>query len=120
MSKTETYITAIRKQVKADHNGQVPKHLELTIRNYANALEMRDVYRKVVIAQPYIVESGSMGQPVTKQNPLCSLLYQQEVLCLNYAKALGGTSAKAAVKIEPADKVEDNDPMKALYSEAKK
>lgn len=120
MSKAETYIAAIRKQVKADHNGHVPKHLDLTIRNYANALEMRDVYRKVVMAQPFLVESGSMGQPVTKQNPLCSLLYQQEVLCLNYAKALGGTSAKAAVKMESVEKMEDNDPMKALYTEAKK
>lgn len=115
MAKAKTYITSIRKQVEADHNGQVPKHLELTIRNYAYALEMRDTYREVVINKPFIVESGSMGQPVTKQNPLCSLLYQQEVLCLNYAKALGGTSAKAAMKTEPTDSIADNDPMAAYY-----
>ena len=36
----------------------------------------------------------------TKQHPLCALLYQQEILCLNYAKALGGTAAKAAQKPE--------------------
>jgi hypothetical protein len=34
------------------------------------------------------------------QHPLCGLLYQQEMLCLSYAKALGGTSAKQAVKAE--------------------
>jgi hypothetical protein len=37
---------------------------------------------------------------VTRQHPLCGLLYQQEMLCLSYAKALGGTAAKAAAKPE--------------------
>ena len=44
-----------------------------------------------------------MGQMTTKQHPLCGLLYQQEMLCLSYAKALGGTAAKAAAKPESAD-----------------
>lgn len=115
MAKAKTYLTKIRKQVMADHNGKVPQHLELTINNYAQTLELRDTYREVVMAKPIVVESGSMGQPVTKQNPLCSLLYQQEVLCLNYAKALGGTSAKAAMKTEPTDSISDDDPMAAYY-----
>ena len=42
MAKTQTYINDITAQVKADHNGKVPDHLRLTIRNYAAALEMRD------------------------------------------------------------------------------
>ena len=45
---------------------------------------------------------GSSGQMTSKQHPLCGLLYQQEMLCLSYAKALGGTAAKAAAK--PEDK----------------
>lgn len=118
MAKASTYIQSIRAQVKADYNGKVPMHLDLTIRNYALALEMRDKYREVVMDKPFIVESGSMGQAVTKQNPLCSLLYQQEVLCLNYAKALGGTSAKAAMKIEPVDNVQEDDPMAKMMKEA--
>lgn len=114
--KSKTYITDIRAQVKADHGGDVPKHLELTIRNYAKALEMRDVYRaKVLEDGAMITEVGSMGQETRKQHPLCAQLYQQELLCLNYAKALGGTSAKAAVKTEPTDKVDDNDPMANYY-----
>ena len=43
-----------------------------------------------------------MGQQSTKQHPLCGILYQQEMLCLSYAKALGGTAAKAAAKVDNA------------------
>ena len=103
MAKAATYIKDIRAQVKADHGGKVPDHLNLTIRNYANALEIRDRYReKIILEGETIVEVGSQGQMVTRQHPLCGLLYQQEMLCLSYAKALGGTSAKAAAK--PEDK----------------
>ena len=119
MAKKQTYIDMIREQVKADHNGSVPKHLELTIRNYATALELRDVYREKVMEKPTITEQGSMGNKVTKQHPLCGLLYQQELLCLNYAKALGGTAAKAAAKTEPVDNVSDDDPMADYYKNKK-
>ena len=104
MAKANTYIKSIRAQVKADHNGEVPEHLDLTIRNYARALELRDCYADRIEEDGCVInEVGSMGQPITKQHPLCSLLYQQELLCLNYAKALGGTAAKAAVKTDPSD-----------------
>lgn len=119
MAKKQTYIDMIREQVKADHNGKVPEHLELTIRNYATALELRDVYREQVIQKPTITEHGSTGNKVTKQNPLCNLLYQQEVLCLNYAKALGGTAAKAAAKTEPVEPVNPDDPMADYYKNKK-
>lgn len=99
MSKASTYIKDIRSQVKADNGGKVPEHLNLTIKNYASALEMRDAYRDQIVRDgATITENGSMGQTVTRQHPLCGLLYQQEMLCLNYAKALGGTAAKAAMK----------------------
>ncbi len=98
--KARSYMKAIQAQVMADNGGRVPEHLELTIANYAAALELRDVYRKEVMKQPTMIEVGSTGQSTTKQNPLCSLLYQQDQLCLSYAKALGGTSAKAAAKPE--------------------
>lgn len=101
--KAKTYITEIRRQVKANHNGEVPAELEGTIRDYAAAKELRDVYRAAVIKDPTITEVGSMGNMITKQNPLCNLLYQQEGLCQNYAKMLGLTSAKAAVKTEGAE-----------------
>ena len=98
--KAKTYITEIRAQVKANHNGEVPKELEGTIRDYAAAKELRDVYRKAVIEKPTITETGSMGNTITKQNPLCNLLYQQEGICQQYAKMLGLTAAKAAAKPE--------------------
>ena len=103
MAKAQTYIKDIRAQVKAEHGGKVPDYLNLTIRNYANALEIRDRYReKIILEGETIVEVGSTGQMVKRQHPLCGLLYQQEMLCLSYAKALGGTAAKAAAK--PEDK----------------
>ena len=103
MAKAETYIKDIRAQVRADHGGKVPDHLNLTIRNYAYALEIRDNYREKIIKDGAVIyENGSMGQTIRKQHPLCGLLYQQEMLCLSYAKALGGTAAKAAAK--PEDK----------------
>lgn len=120
MAKKKTYIELIRKQVKADHGGKVPENLELTIRNYASALEMRDLYRETIAENPLgpiIKEQGSNYQPTTKQHPLCSLLYQQELLCLNYAKALGATSAKAATKTEPGDK--DNDKLGDLLRDVR-
>jgi hypothetical protein len=113
--KAKTYITEIRAQVKANHNGEVPKELEGTIRDYAYAKELRDVYREKVIEEPTIVEVGSMGNMTTKQNPLCNLLYQQESLCQGYAKMLGLTAAKAAMKTEPTDSVGDDDPMAKYY-----
>lgn len=119
--KAKTYITDIRNQVKADHNGEVPKSLDLTIRNYAAALELRDHYREIVMkdgASSWV--TGSQGQPVQRQHPLCGLLYQQEMLCLSYAKALGSTAAKAAVKIEPEQKIDDKDPMARMMAEAQK
>ena len=101
MAKAATYLKDIRAQVRADHGGKVPDHLNLTIRNYANALEIRDRYREKILSDgETIVEVGSQGQMVTRQHPLCGLLYQQEMLCLSYAKALGGTAAKAAAKPE--------------------
>lgn len=107
--KAKQYITQIRAQVAADNGGTVPKRLDLTIRNYASALETRDMYRESISQKgATLTEQGSNFQPVTKQHPLCSLLYQQELLCLNYAKALGATSAKAATKTDATN----NDPDK--------
>ena len=100
MATSQTYLRKIRRQVKADHGGNIPENLLLTIDNYAAALELRDTYREQVIQQPTVYEQGSMKQLVTKQNPLCNLLYQQEALCQNYAKMLGLTAAKAAAKTE--------------------
>ena len=69
-------------------------------------------YRETILSDgETIVEVGSTGQTIRKQHPLCGLLYQQEMLCLSYAKALGGTAAKAAAK--PEDKG-DKDATNAL------
>ena len=112
MAKAKTYITMIRAQVKADHNGKVPEHLDLTIRNYANALEMRDTLQTEITKDgATITEVGSMGQQVTRQHPLMPALYQWETLVQKYAKDLGGTAVKAAAKPDTPD---DNKAKNAL------
>lgn len=114
MTKTDTYIEEIKAQVEDAYGGQVPKRLLLTIRNYANAMEMRDVYReKIVKDGATIIEKGSTGQTTKKQHPLCGLLYQQEMLCLNYANALG-LNAK---NIAPTDT--SKEPMEEYWNSIK-
>lgn len=121
MAKAETYKKKIRAIVKADNGGTVPERLSLTIDSYANALELKDYYtEKMMKSQwgPIIYEQGSMGNQVTKQHPLCNLIYQQESICQTYAKMLGLTAAKAAVKTEAPPSTGD-DPM-AHYLEQTK
>ena len=120
MAKASTYKEKIRKQVKADNGGEVPVRLNLTIENYASALETRDIYREQIAKDgATITEAGSMGQVVTRQHPLCGLLYQQERLWLRYAQALGSTNAKAAVKVTESPKVNKEDPMAKMMEDAK-
>lgn len=121
MAKAKTYIPMIRAAVAENHGGKVPKYLDLTIRNYASALSMRDKYQEVLENEGLVVsEVNTKLQTTTKQHPLCNMLYQQEVLCMNYAKTLGLTSAKAAIKTEDPGKVDDDDPMKKFYQDARK
>ena len=116
MAKAATYLKDIRAQVKSDHGGKVPERLNLTIRNYANAMAMRDTLQEEIMREGVTkMEPGSMGQPVTKQHPLMPALYQWETLVQKYAKDLGGTAAKAAVKTEAPDNVDNDDPMAAYY-----
>lgn len=101
MAKAATYIKDIRAQVKENHNGKVPAYLNLTIRLYAAALELKDYYKEKMMKDgPVIMETGSTGQNIRKQHPLCNLIYQQETICQKYAKDLGLTAAKAAAKPE--------------------
>lgn len=91
----------IRAQVKENHGGKVPAYLNLTIRLYADALELKDHYKEIVMREGAVIyEQGSMGNTIRKQHPLCNLIYQQESICQKYAKDLGLTAAKAAAKPE--------------------
>ena len=58
MATQQTYLRKIRRQVKSDHGGNIPDNLQLTIENYAAALELRDTYREQVIQQPTVIEKG--------------------------------------------------------------
>ena len=121
MAKAKTYIPMIRAAVAENHNGKVPKFLDLTIRNYACALSLRDKYLEIIENEGAVItEVNTKMQETTKQHPLCNTLYQQEQLCMSYEKTLGLTATKAAIKTEDPGKVEDDDPMKKFYQDAKK
>lgn len=118
MAKAQTYIKAIRAQVKGA-DGKVPQHLDLTIHNYAKTLEMRDFYMDTIIKEgASLFMPGSTGQNTYKQHPVCNLYYQQESLCQTYAKMLGLTAAKAAMKVEPTDGQESS-PMYTYFESTK-
>ena len=105
----------IRAQVKENHGGKVPAYLNLTIRLYADALELKEHYKEIVMKEGAVIyEQGSMGNTIRKQHPLCNLIYQQESIFQKYAKDLGLTAAKAAVRVEATDGDED-DPMLKYY-----
>ena len=104
MAGYETYKKKIRAAVRADHNGDVPSRLDLTIDRYAKALAKLDATDEVMSADGYsLTEQNTAGGFVTKQHPLYNLSLQLESLCQQYAKMLGLTAAKAAVKTEAAD-----------------
>jgi hypothetical protein len=115
MAKAATYMKDIRAQVKENHGGKVPAYLNSTIRLYADALELKDHYKEIVMREGAVIyEQGSMGNTIRKQHPLCNLIYQQESICQKYAKDLGLTAAKAAVRVEATD-VDEEDPMLKYY-----
>ena len=112
MAKAKTYIPMIRAAVAVNHNGKVPKYLDLTIRNYACALSLRDKYLEIIEKEGAVLsEVNTKLQTVSKQHPLCNTLYQQEQLCMSYEKTLGLTATKAAIKTEDPGKKEDQDAM---------
>lgn len=118
MAKAETYIKCIRSQLKGA-DGKVPNHLDLTIRNYAKTLEMRDFYMDTILKEgASLFMPGSTGQNTYKQHPVCNLYYQQESLCQTYAKMLGLTAAKAAMKVEPTEGQESS-PMYTYFESTK-
>ena len=86
MAKAATYLKDIRAQVRADHGGKVPDHLNLTIRNYANALEIRDRYREKILSDgETIVEVGSTGQ-IKKTTTNFASKQEQCQTCLSMAE----------------------------------
>ena len=82
MAKAQTYLKDIRAQVKADHGGKVPDHLNLTIRNYANALEIRDRYREEILADGVvIIDTNTSGFSTRKQRFKADNLFGERIDC---------------------------------------
>ena len=102
--KAATYITQIRQQVAEAHGGKIPQGLDLTIRRYAKALELYDFYEEVVMKNDGMIETyNTQGLTVLKQHPHVATLLSQDANCQRWAKMLGLTAAKAAVKTDPGD-----------------
>jgi len=102
--KAATYITQIRQQVADAHGGEIPKGLDLTIRRYAKALELYDFYEEIVMENDGMIDTfNTNGLLVRKQHPHVATLLSQDANCQRWAKMLGLTAAKAAVKTEAPD-----------------
>lgn len=114
--RSRDYKTQIRKQVQHENNGEVPENLTTTIDQLAEAMAWRDQLSKTIQQDGFVItDIGSTGQATRKQHPLITVKYQQDLLILNYHKALGFTSAKAAVKVEPKNE-DNNDTLTAIVS----
>ena len=102
--KAATYITQIRHDVAEAHGGTIPPGVGLTIRRYAESLELCDFYKDIVVKSDGMMDSFSKttGIPTKIQHPMVSALNNQENACQRWAKMLGLTAAKAAVKTEDA------------------
>jgi hypothetical protein len=106
--KAATYITQIRQQVAEAHGGEIPKGLDLTIRRYAKALELYDFYEEIVMKTDGMLETqNTSGLWVKKQHPHVATLLSQDANCQRWAKMLGLTAAKAAVKTEDPSAKQD-------------
>ena len=100
--KAATYITQIRREVADAHGCTIPKGLDLTIRRYAESLELYDFYKGIVMKNNGMIDSVSKttGFATQIQHPLVNALLSQESNCQRWAKMLGLTAAKAAAKTE--------------------
>ena len=98
MAKAQTYIKDIRAQVRADFNGKVPAHLNLTIRNYAAALEVRDKYREEIAAmQEKIRTITALSGSIQAEEARNKKLAEQYFAGARKDIAQGQKSARAAL-----------------------
>jgi hypothetical protein len=119
---TNGYVAELNKLVKAEYNGEIPAKLKILIRKTAQDMCIMDkIFDDVSTTESLVTfEVGSMGQQKPMVNGLVTYYDKASARVTDDLYNLGLTARKQAVKVEDPGKVDDEDPMKKFYQDARK
>ena len=119
---TNGYVTELNKLVRAEYNGEIPAKLTILIRKTAMDMQMMDRISDELMEEDTLVKTkfGSMAQEKTEVNPLIPYYDKLSSRVTDDLYNLGLTARKQAIKTEDPGKVDDDDPMKKFYQDARK
>ena len=119
---TNGYVTELNRLVRAEYNGEIPAKLTILIRKTAQDMCIMDKIFDDVVATDNLVtfEVGSMGQSKPMVNGLVTYYDKASARVTDDLYNLGLTARKQAIKTEDPGKVDDDDPMKKFYQDARK
>jgi hypothetical protein len=119
---TNGYVAELNKLVKAEYNGEIPAKLKILIRKTAQDTCIMDkIFDDVSTTESLVTfEVGSMGQQKPMVNGLVTYYDKASARVTDDLYNLGLTARKQAVKVEDPGKVDDEDPMKKFYQDARK
>jgi hypothetical protein len=119
---TNGYVMELNKLVKAEYNGEIPAKLKILIRKTAQDMCIMDkIFDDVSTTESLVTfEVGSMGQQKPMVNGLVTYYDKASARVTDDLYNLGLTARKQAVKVEDTGKVDDEDPMKKFYQDARK
>jgi hypothetical protein len=119
---TNGYVAELNKLVKAEYNGEIPAKLTILIRKTAQDMCIMDkIFDDVSTTESLVTfEVGSMGQQKPMVNGLVTYYDKASARVTDDLYNLGLTARKQAVKVEDPGKVDDEDPMKKFYQDARK
>ena len=119
---TNGYVAELNKLVKAEYNGEIPAKLKILIRKTAQDMCIMDkIFDDVSTTESLVTfEVGSMGQQKPMVNGLVTYYDKASARVTDDLYNLGLTARKQAVKVEDPGKVDDDDPMKKFYQDARK
>jgi hypothetical protein len=119
---TNGYVAELNKLVKAEYNGEIPAKLKILIRKTAMDMQMMDRISDELMSLDSLTSTkfGSMAQEKTEVSPLIPYYDKLSSRVTDDLYNLGLTARKQAVKVEDPGKVDDEDPMKKFYQDARK
>jgi hypothetical protein len=119
---TNGYVAELNKLVKAEYNGEIPAKLTILIRKTAMDMQMMDRISDELMSLDSLTSTkfGSMAQEKTEVSPLIPYYDKLSSRVTDDLYNLGLTARKQAVKVEDTGKVDDEDPMKKFYQDARK
>jgi hypothetical protein len=119
---TNGYVAELNKLVKAEYNGEIPAKLTILIRKTAMDMQVMDRISDELMSLDSLTSTkfGSMAQEKTEVSPLIPYYDKLSSRVTDDLYNLGLTARKQAVKVEDPGKVDDEDPMKKFYQDAKK